>query len=103
MSTIHFVFSHETFVVNQHNQFTRPKLISEYGSGIGPGSDNWKLLGAVEYKFGRIVRRYSVEDIRDKKVPWHYKNGKQRCFPLQYDYGSHSIMMMPKLLYVTVF
>ncbi len=98
---IHFVFSDETFHVNNKDQFNRPILSHFYGVG-GMFSDDWKLLGAVEYRFGRICKRYSVEDIRNKNVPWFYKSGKQRCFPTQYDHGSHSIMMSPKLLDVMV-
>ncbi len=101
MSVIHFVYADETFVVNDKDQFSRPKLIREYN--IAYASDDWKLLGAVEFKFGNIIRHYTVDDIRNNKVPWHYKNGKQRCFFRQYDHGSQTINMSPKLIRVSVF
>lgn len=58
-------------------------------------SDNWRLVGAVEYKtvFGNtvVVRHYTFKDIVEKKVPWKYKNGKQRCFIQDYDHGSFRV------------
>lgn len=93
---IHFIFSHETYIVNDLNQFSR-------GDWIHIPSNNWALTGAVEYKFGRVHKQYSVVDIWDKNVPWFYKSGKQRCFVVQYDHGSKSVMISPKLLDVRVY
>ncbi len=97
---IHFVQAGETFVVNELNQFSRPKLIAS--DGIGYPSNQWLLSGAVEFRFGRPIKQYSVDDIVNKRVPWFYKNGKQRCFFTQYDHGHWTISMSPKLIDVMV-
>lgn len=58
-------------------------------------SSNWRITGAVEYKnvFGRsiVCKRYSLQDILDGKVPFRYKNGKQRCFLTDYDHGAYRV------------
>lgn len=58
-------------------------------------SAHWRITGAVEYRtvFGNqvICRRYSLADILAGEVPFHYKNGKQRCFITDYDHGSNRI------------
>lgn len=64
------------------------------GFKVNPSS-NWRIIGAVEYRvvFGREVihKRYSFEDIKNKRVPWRWKNGKQRCFLMDYDHGARRI------------
>lgn len=92
-TTIVFVTSAETRHVNEQNQFSRPGVAA---------STTWLLEGAVEMRFGRISRRYSVEDIREGRVPWFYKNGKQRCFVADRDHGSFRVQMGPSLLDVKV-
>lgn len=61
------------------------------GFKVNP-SPNWRIEGAVEYRkvFGNevISKRYSLQDILDRKVPFQYKNGKQRCFIRDYDHGA---------------
>lgn len=75
-----------------------------HADGFKVQSSDWRLVGAVEYKtvFGNtvVVRHYTFKDIVEKKVPWKYKNGKQRCYVKDYDHGSfrvwgndHSVMV----------
>ena len=93
---IHFVSMNDSLRVNDKNQFFGGN------NGVRP-SDNWRLIGAVERNnFGRIVRVYSPNDIRDGLVPWFFKNRKQRCFVRDYDHGTIREWRSPKLLYVTV-
>ena len=57
-------------------------------------SEQWKVTGAVEYRFvfgKQVMKRYSLQDIFDGKVPFQYKNGKQRCFITDYDHGTNRI------------
>lgn len=91
---IHFIFSHETYTVNDLNQFSRANW---------KPSNNWALSGAIEFKFGLVWKMYSVDDIVNKKVPWFYKSGEQRCFVVQYDHGSKSVMISPKLVDVSIY
>ncbi len=69
-----------------------------------PPSGHWVLTGAVEYGRGRcsggIVRRYSLDDIRAGRVPWFWKNGKQRCYPTDIDHGTSRVWMSPPLVSV---
>ena len=68
-------------------------------------SGHWVLTGAVEYGrgylSGRVVRRYSLDDIRENRVPWFWRNGKQSCFPTDIDHGTHRTWMSPPLVAVT--
>ena len=91
--TIVLVYSAETRQVNELNQISRPGVVA---------SGTWLFEGAVEYKFGRICRRYSADDARAGRVPWFYKNGKQRCFVADRDHGSFRVQMGPRLLDVKV-
>lgn len=93
---IQFYNGSNTYVVNDLNQFTYRHAD---GTVIRP-SPSWTLLGAVEYKFGRISKRYSVADIVGNRVPWFWKNRHQRCFVLQHDHGSNSVQMSPGLVSV---
>lgn len=67
-------------------------------------SGHWVLTGAIEYGrgylSGRVVRRYSLEDVLEGRVPWFWKNGKQRCFPTDIDHGTHRVWMSPPLVSV---
>lgn len=69
-------------------------------------SGQWKLTGAVEvgrgFTGGRIIRVYSLDDIINNRVPWFYKNGKQRCFVQDYDHGTHRMWASPPLRSVWV-
>jgi len=94
---IQFVTYDETYIINDLNQFSRPKLTAQY-SNVGLPSNDWAMTGAIEYKFGNVFKEYSMEDVWDKKVPWFYKNGKQRCFVVQYDHGFKTVMISPKLV-----
>lgn len=55
-------------------------------------SPNWRIDGALEFRkvFGNevISKHYSFQDILDGKVPFQYKNGRQRCFIKDYDHGA---------------
>lgn len=68
-------------------------------------SGYWTLTGAVEYGRGycggRVVRRYTLDDIKANRVPWFWRNGKQRCFPTDIDHGTHRVWMSPPLVAVT--
>lgn len=92
---IHITTSQETYYVDDCNRISRPS------TGLGPSGD-WLLLGAAEYRFGRVVRRYSVDEIRAGRVPWFYKNGAQRCFVRDRDHGTMREWQSPRLLQVTV-
>jgi hypothetical protein len=43
-----------------------------------------------------------LEDIFENRVPWFYKNGKQRCYVLDYDHGYNRVWGSPRLLSVSV-
>ncbi len=61
-----------------------------------PPSGQWLLLGAVEQNnFGRITKHYTVADIRAGRVPWKFKNGKQRCFIKDLDHGTMRVWACP--------
>lgn len=70
-----------------------------------PPSGSWVMTGAVEYGRGyiggRVVRHYTLDDIRGGRVPWFWKNGKQRCYPTDIDHGTHRVWMSPPLISVT--
>jgi hypothetical protein len=89
----------ETYFVNDANQIGRPSI------KMAPSKD-WILTGAVELKmvFGSLtaIRHYSVWDIRNKIVPWFFKNGGQRCFITDEDHGYSRVQMSPRLLAVHV-
>lgn len=63
-------------------------------------SDTWILTGAVEYRFGRVAKVYTVADILANKVPWFYKNRKPRCFIMDKDHGTNRVQMSPGLVSV---
>lgn len=64
-------------------------------------SGDWKLTGAVEYgrgyTAGGVVRRYTLTDVLEGKVPWFWRNGKQRCYPTDLDHGTHREWRSPEL------
>lgn len=64
------------------------------GFTVNP-SPHWRIDGAVEYRkvFGNdvVTRRYTLQDILDEKVPFQYKNGKQRCYIRDYDHGTYRV------------
>lgn len=99
MNKIHIRTMNETFFVNENNQIYRT------GSNATMPSDSWKLMGAVEYRnvFGHsIAKIHSVEEILEGKIAWHYKNGKQKTFIMDFDHGSMRVWMSPALRYVWV-
>jgi hypothetical protein len=79
----------DTYYVNESDQIYRPNIVAYRPS------PSWLLKGAVEMRmvFGRYirVRTFSIQDIRDKKVPWLFKNGKPRCFVWDFDHGINRI------------
>ena len=57
--------------------------------GLVAGSDSWRIVGAVERNnLGRVVRRYSLEQVLAGDVAWRFKNGKQRAFIRDFDHGT---------------
>lgn len=96
MKIIHIITKGETFTVNEKDQIERT------GRNAVTPSDHWKLMGAVEYKFGRQCRVYTNDEIRRQEVPWKYKNGKQRCHIMDLDHGTARVWMSPGLLDVMV-
>lgn len=65
--------------------------------GLVSPSMNWRVVGAVEYtNFGRVKRRYTLEDIKNGGIPWQYKNGKQRAFVRDFDHGTIREWKHPK-------
>lgn len=64
-------------------------------------SGQWYLTGAVEYgrgyTAGQVVARYTLSDVLAGRVPWFYKNGKQRCYPTDTDHGTSRVWMSPTL------
>lgn len=87
----------ETFSVDDHNRIFRTEK-GGFSFTMLP-SDEWRLLGAVEYHFSwgvyRVIRHYTVEEIRAGSVPWLYANRKQRCYIIDYDHGSQRVWMSP--------
>lgn len=95
MSTIHLVGRVETMIVDEQDRFVRPAI------GLPP-SGKWTMRGAVEVRFGRIIRCYTMADVREGRVPWFWKNGKQRCFVADTDHGTSRVQMSPGLRDVRV-
>lgn len=61
----------------------------EIGRRDSMPSGQWKLVGAREYNnFGYCVARYSLNDIIEGAVPWRWKNGKARCYIVDWDHGT---------------
>lgn len=94
MKIIHIITKGEMFTVNEQDQIGRPGRVTP--------SDTWKLVGAVEYRFGRVSKTYTAAEVRERQVPWHYKNGKQRCYVMDYDHGTRRVWMSPGLIDVMV-
>ena len=82
----------EIFTIHENGEIEREKW--------GP-SGQWVCTGAVRMNnFGRIVERFSLSDVLEKRVVFSHKNGKQRCFLTDIDHGTHRIMISPKTRYV---
>lgn len=95
MTTIIRISSDRTYFVDERGRFS---YTHEDGYHCDP-SDDWRLTGAIEYGRGciGIVKRHTFEDIVNNRVPWFYKNGKQRCFVRDFDHGSRRVWMNPPL------
>lgn len=55
-------------------------------------SGKWRLTGAVTRdNFGNAVRRYTLAEVLADPgaIPWKFRNGKQRTFITDLDYGTH--------------
>jgi len=64
--------------------------ISRPAIGMKP-SGQWLVTGAVEYNnLGGVVKRYALADILSDapRIPWQFKNGKQRVFVRDLDHGT---------------
>jgi hypothetical protein len=73
----------DTWYADRRGRIERPGLVA--------GSDSWRLVGAVERNnFGRVTRRYSLAEVLTDpgSIPWRFKNGAQRTFPLDFGHGS---------------
>lgn len=62
-------------------------------------SDSWVCIGAVEYLFGHIARRFTLSEILAGDVSWTYQNGKQRAFLLVVDHGATVVMLAPRMYF----
>ena len=60
-------------------------------------SDAWVCTGGVEFRFGRIARRYTLAQLLAGEAPFTYKHGKQRVYLTAVDHGTHVIMMSPAM------
>jgi hypothetical protein len=89
----------DVFFVNEKDQIIRP-------NGVWPGSDDWKMAGAHEHRYvygqWRVVRTYTMAEVRDNKVPWFYKNGRQRCNVVDRDHGTLREWSSPPLRYIAL-
>lgn len=87
----------ETYSVDDMNRIYRTEA-GGFSYTMLP-SDDWKLIGAVEYQvvYGvyRILRDFTIEQIRAGEVPWLYQNRKQRCYLIAKDHGTTSVWMSP--------
>lgn len=79
-TTIHITTKGETYTVDHLNRIARPSINLPEGQRSPSdgfairGSTHWTLRGAMEFKFGRVHKVYTTEDIGEKRVPWLYKN-----------------------------
>lgn len=94
MKVITIITKAKTFKVNEQDQITYADWTH--------ASDTWKLRGAMEFRFGMVAKIYTPADIREGRVPWFYKNGKQRCHIMDYDHGAYRVWMSPGLVDVMV-
>jgi len=77
----------EIWDLNEKGQLSR---VCSDGSVVSP-SDRWVVLGAYRYnKLGYAVEFYSFATIlaAPDKIPWKWKNGKQRTFIVDWDHGA---------------
>lgn len=67
----------------------------------------WQITGAVEYSwvFGKYIpiKKYSLKDILEGKVPFFYKNGKQRSYLVDRKHGIDNTWMFPHNVYLKGF
>lgn len=74
----------EAYPLNDEGMITRQCLDGKF-------SGNWKLLGMVRFNnFGYIVEKVPFPECL-KITDWHYKNGRFKWFPLDFDHGSRRI------------
>lgn len=88
---IYIIFQDEIWAVNDKNQISRP--------GVSP-SDAWVLTGACEYRYGRVAKRYTVEQVRSGLVEWRHKNGHQKSFLTDLDHGRHRVLTSLRVLWI---
>lgn len=59
-------------------------------------SGQWICTGAVQYNnFGRVIRRYTLDQVINGNLAWRHKNGKQRIHLCDLDHGTHRTWMNP--------
>lgn len=86
------IYGNETLHIHSDGCISRPAL------KMSP-SGQWKIRGAVERNnFGIAIRRYTLADILDHgdKLPWTFKNGKQRIFMQDFDHGALREWVSPR-------
>lgn len=97
-AVVHFQRGDTTYYIDEQGQF--------FWENFRTPSGKWTLLEAVEFGRGalwqNVVRRFTLDDIIHNRVPWFFKNGKQRCFIKQSDHGGISVQMSPPLRSVWV-
>jgi hypothetical protein len=62
-------------------------------------SNNWKMLGAVEFQVvfdnWTPIRRYTMAEVREGKVPWKRMDGTQQVYILDVDHGRSHVWTSP--------
>ena len=94
MTTEFNLFDHRVTIVSGSERMPVDP-VTGYISRTRPGNEvagsaQWRIRGAVERNnFGNVTRRYSASDVLLGRVgAWHWKNGRQRTFLLDFDHGS---------------
>lgn len=62
----------------------------------------WEQYLSKKYSEDSHETWYTVDDIINGKVPWFYKNGKQKSYIVHNDYGTIAAQMMPPLKSVKI-
>ena len=62
----------------------------------GPGSDSWRVAGAVRLNnFGHVVERFTLAEVMAGGIQWQHKNGAQRVYLLDTDHGAWRMWESP--------
>jgi hypothetical protein len=93
MKTRKIQYGNEYMVLHENGEIERP--------GIVKPSQDWKIVGAVEYdNVHNKVKFYSLEEIlkNPDKIPWKFANGKQRVFIHDIDHGTRREWQSPSYM-----